>query len=78
MRANSWRGSWASRASCRLPMRRRPLLDGHPVTTAQLRERLPDIPPATMYRHVGALAAAGVRPSPPGWAASPARTAAAA
>jgi DNA-binding transcriptional ArsR family regulator len=38
----------------------RTLLDGHPATTAQLRERLPDIPPATMYRHVGALAEAGV------------------
>ena len=38
----------------------RTLLDGHPATTAQLRERLPDIPPATMYRHVGTLAAAGV------------------
>ncbi|MEV4313837.1 helix-turn-helix domain-containing protein [Actinocrispum sp. NPDC049592] len=38
----------------------RTFLDGHPATTAQLRERLPDIPPATMYRHVAALAAAGV------------------
>jgi DNA-binding transcriptional ArsR family regulator len=38
----------------------RALLDGHPATTAQLRERLPDIPPATMYRHVGTLAAAGL------------------
>jgi DNA-binding transcriptional ArsR family regulator len=38
----------------------RTLLDGRPATTAQLRERLPDIPPATMYRHVAALAAAGV------------------
>lgn len=36
------------------------MLDGHPSTTAQLRERLPDIAPATMYRHVAALAAAGV------------------
>lgn len=36
------------------------LLDGHPSTTTQLRERLPDIPPATMYRHIAALAAAGV------------------
>jgi DNA-binding transcriptional ArsR family regulator len=31
-----------------------------PLTTAQLRARLPDIAPATMYRHVGALADAGV------------------
>lgn len=38
----------------------RTFLDGHPATTAQLRERLPDIPHATMYRHVAALAAAGV------------------
>jgi DNA-binding transcriptional ArsR family regulator len=38
----------------------RTFLDGHPATTAQLRERLPDIPPATMYRHVAALATAGV------------------
>jgi DNA-binding transcriptional ArsR family regulator len=38
----------------------RTFLDGHPATTAQLRERLPDIPPATMYRHVAALASAGV------------------
>jgi DNA-binding transcriptional ArsR family regulator len=38
----------------------RTLLDGHPATTTQLRERLPDIPPATMYRHVATLAAAGV------------------
>lgn len=38
----------------------RALLDGHPSTTAQLRERLPDIPPATMYRHIAALTAAGV------------------
>lgn len=38
----------------------RTFLDGHPATTAQLRERLPDIPPATMYRHVAALAGAGV------------------
>jgi DNA-binding transcriptional ArsR family regulator len=38
----------------------RTFLDGHPATTAQLRERLSDIPPATMYRHVAALAAAGV------------------
>jgi len=38
----------------------RTFLDGRPATTAQLRERLPDIPPATMYRHVAALATAGV------------------
>jgi DNA-binding transcriptional ArsR family regulator len=38
----------------------RTFLDGHPATTAQLRERLPDIPHATMYRHVAALATAGV------------------
>ncbi|GAA3778671.1 helix-turn-helix domain-containing protein [Plantactinospora mayteni] len=36
------------------------LLDGRPSTTTQLRNRLPDIPPATMYRHVAALTAAGV------------------
>lgn len=30
------------------------------LTTAQLRERLPDVPPATMYRHVATLAQAGV------------------
>lgn len=38
----------------------RTFLDGHPATTAQLRERLPDIPHATMYRHVAALVTAGV------------------
>ena len=38
----------------------RTFLDGHPATTAELRERLPDIPHATMYRHVAALASAGV------------------
>jgi DNA-binding transcriptional ArsR family regulator len=38
----------------------RALLDGHPATTTQLRERLPDIPPATMYRHVATLATAGM------------------
>jgi DNA-binding transcriptional ArsR family regulator len=38
----------------------RTFLDGHPATTAQLRERLPDVPHATMYRHVAALASAGV------------------
>lgn len=38
----------------------RALLDGHPSTTAQLRERLPDIAPATMYRHIATLTTAGV------------------
>jgi DNA-binding transcriptional ArsR family regulator len=38
----------------------RALLDGRPSTTAQLRRRLPDIAPATMYRHIAALTAAGV------------------
>ncbi|GAA2084766.1 helix-turn-helix domain-containing protein [Streptomyces albiaxialis] len=36
------------------------LVGAGPLTTAQLRERLPDIPPATMYRHVAALAKAEV------------------
>ncbi|MFD9702092.1 helix-turn-helix domain-containing protein [Lentzea sp. NPDC059081] len=36
------------------------LLDGHPSTTTQLRQRLPEIAPATMYRHVAVLAEAGV------------------
>ncbi|GAA4612609.1 helix-turn-helix domain-containing protein [Saccharopolyspora hordei] len=36
------------------------LFGSDPLTTAQLRERLPDIPPATMYRHVAVLAEAGV------------------
>jgi DNA-binding transcriptional ArsR family regulator len=36
------------------------LFDADPLTTAQLRERLPDIPPATMYRHIAVLADAGV------------------
>ncbi len=36
------------------------MLDGRPSTTTQLRERLPDIAPATMYRHVAVLAEAGV------------------
>jgi DNA-binding transcriptional ArsR family regulator len=35
-------------------------LDGHPRTTTQLRRQLPDIAPATMYRHVAVLAEAGV------------------
>ncbi|GAB3429015.1 helix-turn-helix domain-containing protein [Actinophytocola sediminis] len=38
----------------------RALLDGRPGTTAQLRERLPDIAPATMYRHIATLTAAGI------------------
>lgn len=38
----------------------RALLDGHAATTGQLRERMPDIPPATMYRHIAALTGAGV------------------
>ncbi|PRY46089.1 helix-turn-helix domain-containing protein [Umezawaea tangerina] len=36
------------------------LFDADPLTTAQLRERLPDIPPATMYRHIAVLTDAGV------------------
>jgi DNA-binding transcriptional ArsR family regulator len=36
------------------------LFGAAPMTTTQLRHRLPDIPPATLYRHVSALAAAGV------------------
>ncbi|MDQ7909333.1 helix-turn-helix domain-containing protein [Phytohabitans sp. ZYX-F-186] len=36
------------------------LLDRRPSTTTQLRARLPDIPPATMYRHIAALTTAGV------------------
>ncbi|MCF6467068.1 ArsR family transcriptional regulator [Nonomuraea sp. MG754425] len=45
------------------PVRRRILramLGPDPLTTGQLLERLPDIPPATMYRHVAVLANAGV------------------
>lgn len=34
--------------------------DGLPFTTAKLRERLPDIPKATMYRHVGLLVEHGL------------------
>src|SRR3712207_7822816 len=30
------------------------------LTTADLRTELPDVPPATLYRHVGVLAEAGV------------------
>ncbi|GHH31446.1 helix-turn-helix domain-containing protein [Lentzea cavernae] len=36
------------------------LFETDPLTTAQLRERLPDIAPATMYRHVAVLAESGV------------------
>ncbi|GAB1820075.1 helix-turn-helix domain-containing protein [Herbidospora sp. RD11066] len=36
------------------------LFDGDPLTTNQLRDRLPDVAPATMYRHIGVLADAGV------------------
>jgi DNA-binding transcriptional ArsR family regulator len=36
------------------------LYDAEPMTTAQIRNRLPDIAPATMYRHIAALAEAGV------------------
>ncbi|MFI5960182.1 helix-turn-helix domain-containing protein [Cryptosporangium sp. NPDC051539] len=36
------------------------LFDADPLTTGQLRERLPDIPPATMYRHIAVLVDAGV------------------
>ncbi|RCG13963.1 ArsR family transcriptional regulator [Streptomyces diacarni] len=36
------------------------LLGADELTTAQLRDRLPDVASATMYRHVAALAQAGV------------------
>lgn len=36
------------------------LFDSDPMTTAQLRDRLPDIAPATMYRHIAVLTEAGV------------------
>ncbi|TWP53884.1 helix-turn-helix domain-containing protein [Lentzea tibetensis] len=36
------------------------LFDADPLTTSQLRDRLPDIAPATMYRHIAVLAEAGV------------------
>lgn len=36
------------------------LYDSDPLTTTQLRDRLPDIAPATMYRHIAALTEAGV------------------
>ncbi|GAA2332235.1 helix-turn-helix domain-containing protein [Streptomyces kunmingensis] len=36
------------------------LLGAGELTTAQLRDRLPDVPPASMYRHVATLAQAGI------------------
>ncbi|NIH88333.1 helix-turn-helix domain-containing protein [Amycolatopsis granulosa] len=36
------------------------VFDGRPFTTSQLRERLPDVPKATMYRHVGLLVESGL------------------
>jgi DNA-binding transcriptional ArsR family regulator len=36
------------------------LFDADPLTTAQLRQRIPDIAPATMYRQIAVLAEAGV------------------
>ncbi|MFL1427029.1 MULTISPECIES: helix-turn-helix domain-containing protein [unclassified Nocardiopsis] len=36
------------------------LFDSDPLTTAQLRDRLSDIPPATMYRHIAVLVEAEV------------------
>ncbi|MEU0795831.1 helix-turn-helix domain-containing protein [Amycolatopsis sp. NPDC005961] len=36
------------------------LFDADPLTTGQLRERIPDIAPATMYRQIAVLAEAGV------------------
>ncbi|GAA1018633.1 hypothetical protein Aple_065750 [Acrocarpospora pleiomorpha] len=36
------------------------LFDTDPLTTNQLRDRLPDIAPATMYRHIALLTDAGV------------------
>ncbi|WP_369203477.1 helix-turn-helix domain-containing protein [Streptomyces sp. PU-14G] len=36
------------------------LLGVDELTTAQLRERMPDVAPATMYRHVAALTQAGI------------------
>jgi DNA-binding transcriptional ArsR family regulator len=35
-------------------------ITGEEMTTAQIGERLPDIPPATLYRHVAILADAGL------------------
>jgi DNA-binding transcriptional ArsR family regulator len=36
------------------------VLDGRPLTTAQLRARMPEVSTATIYRHVALLAEAGV------------------
>jgi DNA-binding transcriptional ArsR family regulator len=36
------------------------LFDEDPMTTAQLRDRMPDVAPATMYRQIAVLADAGV------------------
>ncbi|CCH32850.1 helix-turn-helix domain-containing protein [Actinosynnema sp. NPDC047251] len=36
------------------------VFDGRPFTTSQLRDRLPDVPKATMYRHVGLLVEHGL------------------
>jgi DNA-binding transcriptional ArsR family regulator len=36
------------------------LVDGRELTTGHLAAELPDVPPATLYRHVARLAAAGV------------------
>lgn len=36
------------------------LFDADPLTTTQLREHLPDLAPATLYRHIAVLAEAGV------------------
>lgn len=36
------------------------VFDGQPFTTSQLRQRLPDVPKATMYRHVGLLVECGL------------------
>ncbi len=38
----------------------RAFVGGRPLTTAELGERLPDVPKTTLYRHVGTLAAAGL------------------
>jgi DNA-binding transcriptional ArsR family regulator len=38
----------------------RAVLDGHPLTTSQLRARIPDVSTATMYRQVALLTEAGV------------------
>ncbi|MYU09985.1 helix-turn-helix domain-containing protein [Streptomyces sp. SID8361] len=36
------------------------LVGADELTTAQLRDRLPDVPPATMYRHIATLTQAGI------------------